>query len=130
MVSTALSLASMVYGKQGPQSLQRPQIDSRTFAAPSPVSSYRKKLICAIQRVSIPFHTQYSILLHADANASPAGCEVRCSTYLDEPNILALLAEALTADVQAVLPDQTGLVRAHSAAAGALAEFARARVPD
>jgi hypothetical protein len=36
-------------------------------------------------------------------------------SYLDESNILALLAEALTADVQAVLADQTGCVGADSA---------------
>jgi len=41
---------------------------------------------------------------------------------LDETNILALLAEALTADVQAILADQTGGMGADSAGAGAFAE--------
>jgi len=49
---------------------------------------------------------------------------------LDEANVLALFPEALTADVQAVLADQTGLVGADAAAAGALAEGARSRVPN
>jgi hypothetical protein len=35
--------------------------------------------------------------------------------YLDEPDILALLTEALTADVQAVLADETGLMGADAA---------------
>lgn len=35
--------------------------------------------------------------------------------YLDEPNVLALLPEALTADVQAILADQTGRVGADAA---------------
>jgi hypothetical protein len=33
-------------------------------------------------------------------------------TYLDEPDILALLSEALPADIEAVFPDQTGFVGA------------------
>jgi hypothetical protein len=37
-----------------------------------------------------------------------------CS-YLDEANVGGLLAEALTADVQAVLADETGLVGADAA---------------
>lgn len=36
-------------------------------------------------------------------------------TYLDEADVLALLTEALTADVQTILADQTGLVRADTA---------------
>lgn len=34
------------------------------------------------------------------------------SPYLNEADVLALLSEALTADVQAVFPDETGLVGA------------------
>ena len=36
-------------------------------------------------------------------------------SYLGEANVGALLTEALTADVQAVLADQTSLVRADTA---------------
>lgn len=36
-------------------------------------------------------------------------------SYLSEPNILALLSEALSADVETVLADQTGLVGADAA---------------
>lgn len=36
-------------------------------------------------------------------------------SYLDEANVGGLLPEALTADVEAVLADQTGLVGADSA---------------
>ena len=35
--------------------------------------------------------------------------------YLGEPNILALLSEALTADVEPVFPNQAGFVRANAA---------------
>lgn len=35
--------------------------------------------------------------------------------YLDEPNILGLLSEALSADIEAVFSDQTGSVRADAA---------------
>ena len=49
---------------------------------------------------------------------------------LDEANVGGLLTEALTADVEAVLADETGLVGADAAAAGTLAVVARARVPD
>lgn len=35
--------------------------------------------------------------------------------YLDEPNILALLSEALSANIEAVFPDQTGFVGADTA---------------
>ncbi len=35
--------------------------------------------------------------------------------YLDEANVGSLLTEALTADVEAVLADQTGLVGADAA---------------
>lgn len=38
-------------------------------------------------------------------------------SHLNETNIRALLPEALTADVQAVLPDETGFVGANSAVA-------------
>jgi len=41
---------------------------------------------------------------------------------LDETNVLALFPEALTADVQAILADQTGFVGADAASAGALPE--------
>jgi hypothetical protein len=37
------------------------------------------------------------------------------SSYLDESNIGGLLSEALTADVEAVLADETGLVGADAA---------------
>lgn len=40
---------------------------------------------------------------------------VFCSAYLDETNVLALFSEALTADVQAVLADETGSVGADAA---------------
>ena len=38
-----------------------------------------------------------------------------CVAYLDETDVGALLTEALTADVEAVLPDETGLVGADAA---------------
>ena len=44
------------------------------------------------------------------------GVESCASTHLDEADVLGVLAEALTADVQVVLPDDTPLVRAHAAA--------------
>lgn len=37
------------------------------------------------------------------------------ATYLDEANVKRLLTEALTADVQPVFPNQTGLVGADAA---------------
>ena len=43
-------------------------------------------------------------------------------SYLDETNIGALLAEALAADVQAVLADQTSRVRADAAVSTVLAD--------
>lgn len=49
---------------------------------------------------------------------------------LDETNVGSLLAEALTADVEAVLADQTSLVGADTASARALAVSAGAGVPD
>jgi hypothetical protein len=51
-------------------------------------------------------------------------------TVLDEANVGALLTEALTADVEAVLADQTSRVGADAALAGALAVSPRAGVPD
>jgi len=36
-------------------------------------------------------------------------------THLDEANVVGLLAEALAADVEAVLADETGLVGADAA---------------
>jgi hypothetical protein len=51
-------------------------------------------------------------------------------TVLDEANVGALLTEALTADVEAVLADQTSGVGADAALAGALAVSPRAGVPD
>jgi hypothetical protein len=42
-------------------------------------------------------------------------------TYLDEANVGALLAEALTADVEAVLADETSRVSAHAAVSTSLA---------
>ena len=40
---------------------------------------------------------------------------LRVETDLDEANVGGLLAEALTADVEAVLADETGLVGANTA---------------
>ena len=51
-------------------------------------------------------------------------------SVLNEANVGGLLTEALTADVEAVLADETGLVGADTAATGALAVLPRARVPD
>jgi len=49
---------------------------------------------------------------------------------LDEANVGSLLTETLTADVEAVLADQTGGVCADTAAAGTLAVGLGTRVPD
>lgn len=49
---------------------------------------------------------------------------------LDKANVGALLTEALTADVEAVLADQTSRVRADAALARALAVGPRAGIPD
>lgn len=49
---------------------------------------------------------------------------------LDETNVGGLLAEALTADVKAVLADQTSRVGADAALAGALAVGPRTRIPN
>ena len=49
---------------------------------------------------------------------------------LGETNIGGLLTEALTADVHAVLADQTGAVGADTAFAGALAVLAGPAVPN
>lgn len=38
-----------------------------------------------------------------------------CATHLGETDVGGLLAEALTADVQAILADETSLVRADTA---------------
>lgn len=43
-------------------------------------------------------------------------------SYLDEANVGGLLTEALTADVEAVLADQTGLVGADAAVINKLAQ--------
>ena len=45
----------------------------------------------------------------------PNDQEVKGESYLDETNVGGLLAEALTADVQAVLADQTSGVGADAA---------------
>lgn len=42
----------------------------------------------------------------------------RCSAVLDKANVLGVLAEALAADVHAILADQTALVGADAAAKG------------
>lgn len=47
------------------------------------------------------------------------------NSYLDETNVGALLAEALTADVEAVLADQTSRVGADAAASTMLANRPR-----
>jgi len=52
------------------------------------------------------------------------------SPGLLEPDGGGLLAEALTAEVKAVLADETSLVRALAALAGALAVLARAGEPN
>jgi len=49
---------------------------------------------------------------------------------LDEPDILALLPEALTADVEAIFADQTSGVGANSAGARTFAKGAGSGVPD
>lgn len=49
------------------------------------------------------------------------GGKVFRSSYLDEANVGALLAEALTADVEAVLADQTSRVGADAAVSTMLA---------
>lgn len=43
-------------------------------------------------------------------------CQRLCSAYLDEADVSSLLAEALTADVEAILADDTVAVTAHTAA--------------
>jgi hypothetical protein len=56
------------------------------------------------------------------------GCEV-AGAYLDEANVGGLLAEALTADVEAVLADQAGRVGADAAVGGrALVSFPSSQV--
>lgn len=51
-------------------------------------------------------------------------------SVLVEANVLGLLTEALTAEVEVVLADKTSLVLADAAAARALAVASGARVPD
>lgn len=51
-------------------------------------------------------------------------------TVLDKADVSSLLAEALTADVETVFADKTGLVCADSAGASTLSVGAWARVPN
>lgn len=51
----------------------------------------------------------------APAYGARCGCGGTGESYLDETNVGGLLAEALTADVQAVLADETGGVGANAA---------------
>jgi len=51
-------------------------------------------------------------------------------SVLVETDVLGLLTEALTAQVEVVLSDETGLVLADTAAARALAVVSGARVPN
>jgi hypothetical protein len=53
-----------------------------------------------------------------------------CLSVLVETDVLSLLTEALTAQVEVVLSDKTGLVLADTAAARALAVVSGAGVPD
>jgi hypothetical protein len=57
------------------------------------------------------------------------GCHDRLSVLV-EADILGLLTEALTAQVEVVLSDETSLVLADAAAARALAVVSGAGVPD
>ena len=71
---------------------------------------------------------------HLRQFAPPTPANVRSKeghlSVLDEANVGALLTEALTADVEAVLTDQTSRVGADAALARALAVGPRARIPD
>jgi len=51
-------------------------------------------------------------------------------SVLDEADVLALLAEALSADVQAVFSDETCCVVADPAGSSAFAELSGSGVPD
>lgn len=51
-------------------------------------------------------------------------------SVLDKANVGRLLTEALTADIEAVLADETSTVSADAARARALSVLAGARVPD
>jgi hypothetical protein len=51
-------------------------------------------------------------------------------TVLDESDVCCLFSEALTADVETVLSDETSLVSADTAGTGALAVGSWAGVPD
>lgn len=53
-----------------------------------------------------------------------------CLTVLVEANVSSSLSEALTADVQSVLSDQTGVRRAHTALSRALAEVSGVGKPN
>lgn len=53
-----------------------------------------------------------------------------CSAHLDKANEVSLLTEALTADVEAVLADDTSVVAADAARARALAELTGVAEPD
>ena len=64
--------------------------------------------------------TRCQLLIRDDAGDGSGGQEWfradrDCKSYLDETNVGGLLAEALTADVEAVLADKTSLVGADAA---------------
>lgn len=59
-----------------------------------------------------------SLLFYSKCSLSPLDLvfqNVESSTHLDEADIRGLLTEALTADVEAILADQTSLVSADAA---------------
>ena len=51
-------------------------------------------------------------------------------TVLDEANVLGILTEALTAQIQAILADETSAVGTDTAFTGTLAKVARMRIKD
>ena len=50
------------------------------------------------------------------STASRSECEVRTRSHLGESNVFGILTEALSADVQSVLPDQSPVTRTNTAA--------------
>jgi len=72
----------------------------------------------------------YSSSLLLNPYSPPEHANIGHLSVLVETNVLGLLTEALTAEVEVVLADQTGLVLANTAAASALAVGSGARVPD
>jgi hypothetical protein len=70
----------------------------------------RANAIDQVQRICSKSLYRFYTLMLAAVNQ-----HMSITTHLAEPNGSRLLAEALTANVKAVFPDQTGLVRAHTA---------------